>query len=458
VDGVGEWATTSVWLGENNALKGISEIHFPHSLGLFYSAVTSYLGFKVNSGEYKVMGLAPYGKPIFKDLMLQNLITLHEDGSYSLNMKYFAYGHKLKMFTRDLEELLGRRGRAPESTIDDFHMNVAASLQRVLEEALLHMVRKLREKFPSDNLCLAGGVALNCVANSRLLKESGFKNIWVQPAAGDAGGALGAALAYFHLGQNKPRIPANPDNQKGSLLGPSFTSEEIESFLLENKISFSRLRDEGLWETASAYLESGKIIGWFQGKMEYGPRALGNRSIIGDARIEDLQKTMNLKIKYRESFRPFAPIILDEEVSDVFDWDGVAPYMLFTAQIKKELLIPQSVVEESKFGIEKLNIVRSKYPSITHVDNSARLQTVHREQNSELHGLLTTFKKRNQTSVLVNTSFNVRGEPIVCSLMDAYQCFRRTEMDILVLGEFVVTKENLPAFSDIDWRTKFELD
>jgi carbamoyltransferase len=458
VDGVGEWATTSVWRGDKNKLEGISEIHFPHSLGLLYSAVTSYLGFKVNSGEYKVMGLAPYGKPIFKELMLQNLIYLHVDGSYSLNMKYFVYGHSLKMFSREMEKLLGRKARRPETELDDFHMNVAASLQAVLEEALLHVVKSLKVRFQTDNLCLAGGVALNCVANSRLLKDSGFKNIWVQPAAGDAGGALGAALAYWHLALHQSRTIHSPDGQKGSLLGPDFSTNEIEEFLLENKIPFQEYETQKLWDVTSANLEEGKIIGWFQGKMEYGPRALGNRSIIGDARILDLQKTMNLKIKYRESFRPFAPIVLIEDVEHHFEWKGPSPYMLFTALVRKEHLLEVNERESNKFGIERLNVIRSKFPAITHVDNSARLQTVHKDQNPDLHGLLSTFKLRNHTSVLVNTSFNVRGEPIVCTPRDAYLCFRRTEIDVLVLGKFIIIKKNLPEFNDSNWRNEFELD
>ncbi len=458
IDGVGEWATTSVWQGEGNQLKGISEIHFPHSLGLLYSTVTSYLGFKVNSGEYKVMGLAPYGRPVFLDIMLKNLVNLHDDGSYSLNMEYFAYGHSLKMFTKKMESLFGRSAREPESDLEGFHMDVAASLQALLEESLLHVVKTLRRKFKSRNLCLAGGVALNCVANSRLLRESGFEKIWVQPAAGDAGGALGAALAYYYLGLKQLRTVQLPDAQKGSLFGPEFTNEEIERFLLENKIPYERYTKEKLWDETSKHLQNGKIIGWFQGRMEYGPRALGNRSIIGDARVLNLQKTMNLKIKYRESFRPFAPMVMSEDVAKLFEWEGDSPYMLFTAKIKKEYLVPVNQRDEDKFGIEKLNVIRSKFPAITHIDYSARLQTVHREQNPDLHGLMSAFKRNCDTALLVNTSFNVRGEPIVCTPEDAYLCFRRTEMDLLVLGEFMITKENLPEFSDLDWRTQFELD
>lgn len=457
-DGVGEWATTTIWLGDKDSLINKGEIHFPHSLGLLYSSVTAYLGFKVNSGEYKVMGLAPYGRPVYKELMLKNLIQLHEDGSYSLNMKYFAYGYKLKMFSPEMEKLFGREARKPETQMDDFHMNIAASLQQLLEEALLHVVKGLHKKFGHENLCLAGGVALNCVANSRLLNESGFKNIWVQPASGDAGGALGGALAFWHLGKNQSRSIQVPDAQKGSLLGPEFSDTEIESFLIEKKIPYQKPPADEVYELTSGHLENQKVVGWFQGKMEYGPRALGNRSILGDARVLDLQKTMNLKIKYRESFRPFAPIVLAEDTSEIFDWSISSPYMLFTAQVNEKYLIPESEMDQKKFGIERLNVVRSKFPAITHVDNSARLQTVSVEQNPGLHKLLSTFKKRNASPVLVNTSFNVRGEPIVCTPEDAYRCFRRTEIDVLVLGSFILTKENLPEFDDFDWKEEFELD
>lgn len=458
VDGVGEWATTSAWIGKGENLTPLWEIHFPHSLGLFYSALTAYLGFKVNSGEYKVMGLAPYGNPVYADLMLKQLIELHADGSYSLNMDYFSYGEKLKMFNNKLEILLGREGRKAESELEPFHMDVAASLQVVLEKALIHVVSHLQKKTGLEHLCLAGGVALNCVANSKVLKETGFKKIWIQPSAGDAGGAIGSALAYSHLGLGAKREVKKDDSQKGSYLGPEYSDSFIEQFLTKAAIPFVRYEKEQTLQKTCELLEAKKIIGWFQGKMEFGPRALGHRSIIGDARVVDLQKTMNLKIKFRESFRPFAPVVLEEESSRIFDFDHESPYMLFTGAVKEEFRkkIPEHA---EKFGIEKLNQVRSLYPAITHVDFSARLQTVNKKRNPLLHDLLTEFKSRNATSVLVNTSFNVRGEPIVCTPKDAYTCFRRTEIDALVLGNFIITKDmKLPDFKDSDWRNEFELD
>lgn len=458
VDGVGEWATTSAWLGKGKEITPLWEIHFPHSLGLFYSTITTYLGFKVNSGEYKVMGLAPYGKPVFSDIMLKELLILNPDGSFALNMKYFEFGHKLRMSGKELEKLLGRPARAPETLMDEFHMNVAASLQLVLEKALLHVTSHLHKKTGKKDLCLSGGVALNCVANSKILTDSGFERIWIQPAAGDAGSALGAALAYWHLHLQKERKVLATDAQKGSLLGPSFTDTQIERFLTEQKIPFEKYSDQELFQTTCDSLTEGKIIGWFQGKMEYGPRALGARSIIGDARVVNLQKTMNLKIKFRESFRPFAPLILEEDTSSVFHWKTPSPYMLFVADVKNELRKKISQEEELLFGIDKLNVVRSEYPAITHVDYSARLQTVGKERHPRLHALLAEFKKKTGHSVLVNTSFNVRGEPIVMTPEDAYRCFQRTEIDVLVLGNLVVRKLNLPEFKDSDWRSEFELD
>jgi carbamoyltransferase len=459
VDGVGEWATSSAWIGNKSDLRPLWEIHFPHSLGLFYSAITGYLGFKVNSGEYKVMGLAPYGEPKYADLMLKELIILHADGSYSLNMKYFAYDKRLRMFNSDLEDLLGRKARLPETQLDQFHMDVAASLQVTLENALFHLVGHLQKKTGLENLCLAGGVALNCVANSKLFEKTGFKKIWVQPSAGDAGGALGAGLAYSHLGLKIERAISPEDSQKGSYLGPDFKDSEIENFLTSNNIPYEKLSQEEMINLTCSHLEHKKVIGWFQGRMEFGPRALGHRSIIGDARVLDLQKTMNLKIKYRESFRPFAPIVLAEESPAIFEFEHESPYMLFVAPIKNEHRLNMSDSDNQKFGIDKLNVVRSQYPAITHVDYSARLQTVTENRNPILHGLLKKFRDRNKTSVLVNTSFNVRGEPIVCSPEDAYRCFRRTEIDTLVLGNYVVSKEmNLPPMKDSDWKNEYELD
>lgn len=458
VDGVGEWATTSAWVGHGNAITPLWEIHFPHSLGLFYSAITAYLGFKVNSGEYKVMGLAPYGKAVYADVMLSELLILNDDGSYALNMDYFEYGHKMRMSGEKLEKLLGRPARTPETLMDDFHMNVAASLQLVLEKALLHVTTHLYKKTGKKNLCLSGGVALNCVANSKILTDSGFEKVWIQPAAGDAGSALGAALAYWHLHLKKERTVTESDSQKGSLLGPSYSESEIEIFLNEYKIPYRKYSDQELLEKTCDYITDGKIIGWFQGRMEYGPRALGSRSIIGDARIADLQKTMNMKIKFRESFRPFAPLVLEEDTEKVFQWKESSPYMLFVASVKEELRKKMTPEEERLFGIEKLNISRSEYPAITHVDYSARLQTVGRERHPRLHALLSQFKKKTGHSILVNTSFNVRGEPIVMTPEDAYRCFRRTEIDILVLENIILDKNNLPEFKDSDWRNEFELD
>lgn len=458
VDGVGEWATSSAWIGKDSTLSPLWEIHFPHSLGLFYSAITAYLGFKVNSGEYKVMGLAPYGVPRFLDEM-SKLVILHDDGSYSLNMEYFAYGSQLRMFNEKLEALFGRPARVGEALMDQFHMDVAASLQVMLEKAMIHVVTHLQKKTKLENLCLAGGVALNCVANSKLFETTGFKRIWVQPSAGDAGGALGAGLAWSYLDKRIERIIKPNDSQKGSYLGPEFSDEEIESFLQREKIPFKKLSHTEMIQETCQFLEEKKVIGWFQGKMEFGPRALGHRSIIGDARVLDLQKTMNLKIKYRESFRPFAPIVLREDSSDIFQFEHESPYMLFVAPVKEEHRLRTSPEDDAKFGIEKLNVVRSQYPAITHVDYSARLQTVTDERNPLLYGLLKKFKERNKTSVLVNTSFNVRGEPIVCTPEDAYRCFRRTEIDVLVLGNFIVTKAMpLPEMKDSDWRNEFELD
>jgi carbamoyltransferase len=458
VDGVGEWATSSAWIGEGKDLKPLWEIHFPHSLGLLYSAITAYLGFKVNSGEYKVMGLAPYGEPKYLEQM-SKLITLHDDGSYSLNMQYFSYGTKLKMFNSKLEDLFGRKGRSGESQLDQFHMDVAASLQAILEKSLFHVVGHLQKSTGLENLCLAGGVALNCVANTKLFAATGFKKIWVQPSSGDAGGALGAALAYSHLDLKNERIVSPDDSQKGSYLGPEYSDSEIESYLSKENIPFEKLSQGKMIEKTCELLSNKKVIGWFQGKMEFGPRALGHRSIIGDARVLDLQKTMNLKIKFRESFRPFAPIVLEEDSPNIFEFEHSSPYMLFVAPLKKEHRKGMSSEDESKFGIEKLNVVRSDYPAITHVDYSARLQTVNKTRSPLLYDLLVHFKQKSQSSVLVNTSFNVRGEPIVCTPEDAYRCFRRTGIDALILGNFVITKEmNLPVMADTDWRNEFELD
>lgn len=455
IDGVGEWATTSAWIGSDNQMKPLWEIHFPHSVGLFYSTITAYLGFKVNSGEYKVMGLAPYGRPVFLEKM-SKLVTLHPDGSYSLNPDYFGYQRSFQMFTHELEILFDAPARKPEGELTQFHMDIAASLQKTFEEVLIHVVTHLQRKTHLKNLCLAGGAALNCVANSKLFSNTGFQNIWIQPSAGDAGGALGAALAFYYLENKKKRIIDSEDSQKGSYLGPQFPNEEIEEYLLKNKIPFEKKNPQELIVETCQLLEAKKIIGWFQGPMEFGPRALGNRSIIGDARILDLQKTMNLKIKFRESFRPFAPIVLDEDAKEFFDFQTESPYMLFVANLNEKYREVIHSEDQEKFGIDKLNVVRSKFPAITHVDYSARLQTVSQNRNPLLYDLLKSFKHRNSSSILVNTSFNVRGEPIVCTPQDAYRCFCRTEIDVLVLGQYVI-KEKVFAPDD-KWRSEFELD
>lgn len=456
LDGVGEWATTSVWIGSGNEIKPHSEIHYPHSLGLLYSAITAYLGFKVNSGEYKVMGLAPYGKPTFADQMMGTLIELNEDGSYSLNMEYFSYGTDLKMFSRKLEKFFGQSARVQEGELNQFHMDVAASLQVVLERAILHLLKSLKGKINCESLCLAGGVALNCVANSKILKESHFKKIWIQPSAGDAGGSLGAALGYWHLGLCKPRTINIDDTLSGSYLGPSYSHEYIKSFLDNNKIPYLCLDQNLKNELVCVQLEAGKVIGWFQGRMEFGPRALGHRSILGDARVFDMQKRMNLKVKFRESFRPFAPIVLEEDTEAYFEFKQISPYMLFVAPIKEARRVSNNS-DAAVFGIDKLNQIRSEFPAITHVDYSARLQTVSNKRSPSLYSLLKKFKERNSVSVLVNTSFNVRGEPIVCSPLDAYRCFVKTDIDVLVLEDFIIEKEGveLPALIGDQ---NFELD
>lgn len=458
LDGVGEWATTSIWMGVGNEVRPHSEIHYPHSLGLLYSAITAYLGFKVNSGEYKVMGLAPYGKPIYADKMMGTLIELNDDGSYSLNMEYFAYGTSLKMFSKKLENFFGHNAREPERELTSFHMDVASSLQAVLEKTILHLLKSLKDKINCDNLCLAGGVALNCVANSKILNESHFKEVWIQPSAGDAGGSMGAALGYWHLGLKKPREVNPEDSLKGSYLGPYFSNEDIKSFLEKNEIPYLYVDKNARNEFVCELLETGKIVGWFQGRMEFGPRALGHRSILGDARVIDMQKRMNLKVKFRESFRPFAPVVLEEDAGAYFDFKEKCPYMLFVAPVKEAIRVKNKNADKV-FGIDKLNQVRSDFPAITHVDYSARLQTISGKNSPELYSLLRKFKDRNAVSVLVNTSFNIRGEPIVCTPVDAYKCFIKTEIDALVLGDFIIQKLGtaLPSLIGEEERV-YELD
>jgi len=458
VDGVGEWATTSLWQGENNTLKPLWEINFPHSLGLLYSAFTYYCGFKVNSGEYKLMGLAPYGEPRYKDLILEHLIDVREDGSFHLDMKYFNYETGLTMTSKHFDHLFGAPPRKPETEISQREMDLARSIQAVSEEILLKIAAHIHKTTDNDYLCLAGGVALNCVANGELLRKSPFKDIWIQPAAGDAGGAIGAALALWHqhYGQEIKHKDNNTDLMKGSYLGPRYTNEQIKQYLGSISASCHFYDDDTLYPLLADYLDKAKVIGWFQGHMEFGPRALGGRSIIGDPRNPDMQTTMNLKIKYRESFRPFAPSVLAEDVSHVFQHQQSSPYMLMVAQLKSSLL---KSFDSGKKGLDKLKQIRSVLPAITHVDNSARIQTVHEQTNPRFYQLLSAFKAQTDCSVLINTSFNVRGEPIVCTPEDAYRCFMRTEMDVLVLENYVLIKSEQAEFQDDhNWQQEFELD
>ena len=459
MDGVGEWATASFGVGENNRITIDSELHFPHSLGLLYSAFTYYTGFRVNSGEYKVMGLAPYGEPKYLQTILDHLIDLKEDGSFKLNMKYFNYCAGLTMTNDRFHQLFGRKPRKRESKLTQMDMDLARSIQEVTEEIVMRMARHVYKVTGEKYLCLAGGVALNCVANGKLLREGPFDNIWIQPAAGDAGGALGAALFTWYQYLDNPRSADNlKDSQRGSYFGPEYSNQEIESFLNEHSIPHSRVDGEIIDRTVELLTQE-KVVGWFQGRMEFGPRALGNRSIIGDARSPKMQRKMNLKIKYRESFRPFAPTVLAERISDYFEIDRESPYMLLVAQVKKEKQIPMKEEEKDFFGLNKLNVVRSDVPAITHIDYSARIQSVNADDNPRYHQLIKKFEDKTGCPVIVNTSFNVRGEPIVQSPMDAYKCFMRTEMDYLAMGDFLLDKENQPEFiDDLDWREEFELD
>lgn len=439
LDGVGEWTTTSVALGDGSHLDIVKEIHFPHSLGLFYSAFTTFCGFKVNSGEYKLMGLAPYGEPRFKEQILERVITSQEDGSFSLNLEYFDFLKGDRMYSHKFSELFGISPRKPEGRLEQIHMDIAASAQAALEEVLLNMIQKLGEQYPHEHLCLAGGVALNCVANSKLLKQGPFKKIWVQPAAGDAGGALGAALAFYYMHEKKSRSVESDDQMQGALLGPSYTDQQIEKALWEQNLVYEKMSYENLIQFSADFLSRGKSLGWFQGRMEYGPRALGARSILADARSEEMQSKLNLQIKFRESFRPFAPMVLEEDVSEWFEWDEKSPYMLFVADVAKDLRINEG--ENAKlFGIERLKKTRSKVPAITHVDYSARLQTVGKTSGKEIQALLKEFKNITGCPVIVNTSFNVRGEPIVCAPSDAIKCFLGTNLDGLAIGNYFLKK------------------
>lgn len=460
MDGVGEWATTSVWLGEGKGLKPLWQIDFPHSLGLLYSAFTYFSGFKVNSGEYKLMGLAPYGEPRYKDTILQHLLDIKEDGTFCMDMQYFNYAVGLTMTNERFASLFDGPPRQPEAPVTQREMDLAASIQVVVEDIVLRLARTVRRESGCENLCLAGGVALNCVANGRLLREGIFDDIWIQPAAGDAGGAIGAALSVWHQYHDKPRpVSGGTDSMRGAYLGPSFSNEQISTTLNALQAVYENLDDDSLFERVAALLAEGKVIGWFQGRMEFGPRALGGRSILGDPRNQSMQSVMNLKIKYRESFRPFAPSVLADKLSDFFQIDCPSPYMLLVAGVNEDIRYEMTEEEQRLFGIDKLNIARSKLPAITHVDYSARIQTVHEETNPRYFKLIKAFDELTACPVLVNTSFNVRGEPIVCAPEDAYRCFMRTEMDYLVLENCLLEKSRQPELAnDENWQEEFELD
>ena len=460
MDGVGEWATTSAWMGTGNEIKPIWELSFPHSLGLLYSAFTFYCGFKVNSGEYKLMGLAPYGEPKYVETIKNNLIDIKNDGTFRLNLQFFKFHRGFRMTSQRFHALFGQPPRDPESDLKPFHMDLAASIQVVTEDIVLALARSLHKETGAKNLCLAGGVALNCVANGRLLREGPFDNIWIQPASGDAGSALGAALVTWHQHFNQTRTPNSRDAMHGTYLGPAFSNQDICNYLESQNIPFQSQNDEQLFNSVATLLDEGKVVGWFNGRMEFGPRSLGARSILGDPRNQDMQSVMNLKIKYRESFRPFAPAVLADHVQNQFELDQSSPYMLIVAPVKKELCTPMTQEQDQLFGIDKLNVPRSSLPAVTHVDYSARVQTVHAETNPRFHGLLSAFHARTGCPTLVNTSFNVRGEPIVCTPEDAYRCFMRTEMDVLVLENQILLKEEQPKASQSDktWMQNFELD
>lgn len=458
-DGVGEWATASYGVGRGNKLEILSEIRFPHSLGLLYSAFTYYCGFKVNSGEYKLMGLAPYGEDKYSDIIKKELIEIKDDGSFHLNMKYFAYPAGLKMINLKFEKLFGEPARRPESKLTQKHMDLAKSIQVVTEEIMLKMARFVQKKTGMKNLCLAGGVALNCVANGKILRDGPFENIWIQPAAGDAGGSLGAALhVWFDYLDNK-RDTGGKDMMGGSYFGPKFSDDEIEAVLKAKDAKYVKLSESELTDKVSDLIAQEKVIGWFQGRMEFGPRALGNRSIIGDARSPKMQETMNLKIKFRESFRPFAPSVLREKVSEYFELNSDSPYMLLVAPVRKELRKTMTAEQEKLFGLEKLNLLRSNIPAVTHVDYSARVQTVTKENNPLYHELIRKFDLKHNSPVIINTSFNVRGEPVVCTPEQAFTCFMRTHMDFLAVGPFLLDKKDQkPTEEDNKWLKEFELD
>lgn len=460
MDGVGEWATASYGIGRKNQIEIWSELKFPHSLGLLYSAFTYYTGFRVNSGEYKLMGLAPYGEPKYVDLIYNELIDLKEDGSFKMNMKYFNYCAGLTMTNKRFHQLFGLPPRESEGKLNQTYMDVARSIQDVTEEIMLRMSRHVHKETGMKYLCLAGGVALNCVGNGHVLREGPFEDLWIQPAAGDAGGALGAALAVWYQYLENPRLlNGEKDFQKTSYLGPVFDNQYIETFFKTSNIPYRKMGDEELISHVVELLENENVIGWFQGRMEFGPRALGNRSILGDARSPNMQSVMNLKIKFRESFRPFAPSVLKENISDYFELDRESPYMLLVAPVREEVLIPNIQDKNGLFGIDKLKVIRSKVPAITHVDYSARIQSVAEEDNPRYHALIKEFYERTGCPVLINTSFNVRGEPIVCTPEEAYKCFMRTNMDYLIMGNFMLDKSaQKPLVEEKSWREEFQLD
>ena len=458
-DGVGEWATTTVAIGKGNKLDIKKEIHFPHSLGLLYSAFTYYAGFKVNSGEYKLMGLAPYGTPIYEDKIKNNLIHIKEDGSFHLDQSYFNYATGLTMTNKKFDNLFGQKVRdSKNEKLTQFHMDIAASIQKVTEDVMIKLIKSLKEEFNISNLCLAGGVALNCVANGKILKEKIFDNIWVQPAAGDAGGSLGAALALWYIEQNNPRTIDHKDSMQGSYLGPEYSQKEIEEHLDKAGAKYEIFKDEELLDKTATDLSKEEAIGWFQGRMEFGPRALGGRSILGDPRSEKMQKNLNLKVKYRESFRPFAPSVLKEDLSEWFDINVDSPYMLMVSNINKDKIIKMTQDQKNLFGIDKLNVKRSEIPAVTHVDYSARIQTVHKETNEKYFRLIKKFKEKTNCPILVNTSFNVRGEPIVNTPLDAFNCFMGTDLDKLVIGNCYLDKNNQNPSLKKDYTKEFELD
>jgi len=459
LDGVGEWTTTSVWIGKGNSLELVWEIPFPHSIGLLYSAFTYYCGFKVNSGEYKLMGLAPYGDPKFTKEIKAHLIDIKSDGTFRLNMDYFDYATGLKMVNKKFEKLFGQKSRKPESEIEQFQMDIAASIQEVVQEIVIKLGKTVRQELGVKHLCLAGGVALNCVANGQLKSENIFDQIWIQPAAGDAGGAVGAAFAAWYQYLDNPRNVNSQDSMSGAFLGPEFSREKTKQYLESVSAEFEELSEADLYQITSKDLKSEKIVGWFQGRMEFGPRALGGRSILGDARCSDLQSTMNLKIKFRESFRPFAPIVLQEDVAEYFNYSGESPYMLMVAPVHASQSIDVSETDSQATGLDRLKVKRSKIPAVTHVNGSARLQTVAASTNPRTHALLKEFKKLTGSSVLINTSFNVRGEPIVCTPEDAYSCFMKTNMDSLVLWPFYLKKQSQPNWeAHQDQKGEFQLD